>query len=731
MVSDQDARRLVARANAAQALYRQVVDGRQTPEQVLAIIGKHLVPDEAGTAASSSTADASGAAPPTPPACPSFIPFRVLRIQLLIEQAAAEALAGGDSAEGRRRCLAALGTALQAATAEVQRAAPSLLLLSLAANMFKLLSGCSGPAIDACLAAWRDLEGLMASEELTTALLLQGLPPMMEAATAGSDSDLFWGLVPALAGDLSSALKPTLQASRGWLRRGLQRQLEAAFPPVPEEAAAAKIKRHLLRRMRKDRSLVPLLGKCRVPAAEALEQMLPQLDPCISEALCLLLEAGGPLPPLAFLPPPSGAAGGSQPSPLVLSEEQFGAAFVEAVLDPGQWEALVSSYLGSGDEPGSLLQQLRQSGLELGPPQELVGMHLQHGSLPGPTHLATELFEEDAQLAASLHSLLLGPEGPLAQVLEHGSCPAAALSALAEVHATLLKPPGQLMHLGLLLYAACSATSVFAGGLGREAAEDPADSILKSLLSGETLVLAATAAQGPLPGLAADVEACLQAASNRGPSELLLVVLGMRQPVPMGSRETALRVAMQTRVEGIGSLRLAVLVPLCATCCWLVKETFADVADLGGRTQAAVAAAEVALELSGGSFELGPKSLDALLHPEQGRPRGMRHGKQGLCRRCVASSNSPASLRDVAEALAQAPAGRPFAASAFQQPRCESDEGGAASLLQDCRCAALLHCAATEALELTVQALMWADQNLPLIDAPKHIDSQASPHSRE
>ncbi|KAL4433821.1 hypothetical protein ABPG75_000262 [Micractinium tetrahymenae] len=118
-------------------------------------------------------------------------PWRILRLKLLIEQAGAAALAGGDSARTREVVLRQLSAVLAEAVAAV-RAQPSWVLLRLMAELLQLLAGCSGPASGACLDAWQAfLEGpMLLSQEQLLAL------PHPYVEVARQDSRVRWGMDP-------------------------------------------------------------------------------------------------------------------------------------------------------------------------------------------------------------------------------------------------------------------------------------------------------------------------------------------------------------------------------------------------------------------------------------------------------------------------------------------------------------------------------------------------------
>lgn len=81
-------------------------------------------------------------------------PVRVLRVKLLVEQAAAAALAESDEPACRERVLGLLCSA-QAEAAAALWANPSMMFHGLASCLLGLTGGCSGPAVDAGLDAWQ------------------------------------------------------------------------------------------------------------------------------------------------------------------------------------------------------------------------------------------------------------------------------------------------------------------------------------------------------------------------------------------------------------------------------------------------------------------------------------------------------------------------------------------------------------------------------------------------
>ena len=81
-------------------------------------------------------------------------PLRVLRLKLLIEQAALAALEGDGGQACRVQVLRLLCRAAEAAVAML-RAAPCNVALRLLAELLQLIAGCSGPAWHACFAGWQ------------------------------------------------------------------------------------------------------------------------------------------------------------------------------------------------------------------------------------------------------------------------------------------------------------------------------------------------------------------------------------------------------------------------------------------------------------------------------------------------------------------------------------------------------------------------------------------------
>lgn len=121
----------------------------------------------------------------------SLNPWRILRVKLQVEQAAQAALAGGDSARTRKAALCRLSAALTEAAAAVRRH-PSWALLRLMTELFQLLAGCSGPAVNACLAAWQAF--LDGPDSMSTEQLLALPHPYVELG--GQDSRVRWGCDP-------------------------------------------------------------------------------------------------------------------------------------------------------------------------------------------------------------------------------------------------------------------------------------------------------------------------------------------------------------------------------------------------------------------------------------------------------------------------------------------------------------------------------------------------------
>lgn len=122
--------------------------------------------------------------------------LRIVRVKLLVERAAAAALAGsaGDTPECRQHVLSLLLAAQAEATQALTASLPhcSTMLLALTSGLAALTAGCSGGATDACLDSW---EAAIAALERSAADIQQLSIPYYEVSP-GQHPKALWPLDP-------------------------------------------------------------------------------------------------------------------------------------------------------------------------------------------------------------------------------------------------------------------------------------------------------------------------------------------------------------------------------------------------------------------------------------------------------------------------------------------------------------------------------------------------------